>query len=411
MSKNVSQSLLYKDFHIPPSRANIKVTGPLTSAAAVNTKFFQMGLTAADLDPIDWRRKVMLSPVMNQQDCGDCWAMSSTSALADRFIIQKWIANLRLDPAVTAQCAQPSFINQGCNGGQPIVAGQFFEQYGVPAVDKNCQGWRKICPAEGNCILPTCQTLESQCQKATLYFAKQNSTENLTVNDGGDVNVAATIANIKRELLNGPVVASFFVPKDFMATAAGYKWEATNGIFINGAYNDILDSRMTDKIKGKLGVTSSAQWGDIIMENGSPAGHAVSIVGWDRGKAGSYGDVSYWIVRNSWGPNWNEGGFFRIAMNDSGLNNFLGFDIPVANLTIASTGQVKSIGGLFGGCVAFAPDLNSGAPKGDKPPPPNSGSGSSSKVNWAVILIIVACVLVVGGAGYYYYFRKRKGKK
>lgn len=406
MSKNVSQSQLYKDFNIPPSRADIKVQGPLMSSTTVNKKFFEMGLTASDLDPIDWREKVALSPVLNQQDCGDCWAMSSTAALADRFIIQKWIANLQLDPAITAQCAQPTEINQGCGGGQPMLAGKFFESSGVPAVGKDCQTFGKICPSSTGCVLPSCQDLNSQCQNATKYFATVDSTENLTVENGNTVDVAATIANIKRELMNGPVVASFFVPKDFMAPSAGYKWEATNGIFVNGAYNDALDSRMSEATKNKLGVDSPQQWADIIMEGGSPAGHAVSIVGWGRGKAGSYGDVTYWIVRNSWGTNWNEGGFFRIAMNDSGLNNFLGFDIPVSDLTIASTGQKKSIGGLFGGCVAFAPDLSTGGPKGSVFP-----RAGGSKVSWIVIAAIIVSVLILGGLYYVKNSGSRKSKR
>jgi hypothetical protein len=404
MSKNINQSQLYKELSIPPSRANIKVRGPLTSTVAVNSKFFQMGLSASDLDPIDWRNKVSLSPIMNQQDCGDCWAMSSTSALADRFIIQKWIANLVLDPAVTAQCGQEDSINQGCNGGEPFAAGKFFEQYGVPSVDKNCQGWRKICPAKGDCILPTCDFLNSQCQNATLYFAKSDSTENLTVQDGTTIDVAATIANIKRELLNGPVVAAFFVPKDFMVSGAGYKWEATNGIYINGAYNKVLHNKISNTVKGKLGVESQEQWGDIIMENGSPAGHAVSIVGWGRGNAGSYGDVSYWIVRNSWGSKWNEKGFFRIAMNDSGLNSTLGFDIPITTLTIASTGQTRSLGGLFGGCVAFAPDINTGAPKGTTYP------GTQHSKSWTIILVIVIICIILLGLVVLYISRAKKSQ-
>merc|ERR1719191_573141 len=36
-------------------------------------------------------------------------------------------------------------------------------------------------------------------------------------------------------------------------------------------------------------------------------GHAVKIVGWGKDL-----DTFYWIVQNSWGPNWGEKGFFRI---------------------------------------------------------------------------------------------------
>ena len=135
MSKNVNQTALYQNFRIPPNRANIQVKGVIPTIQAVNTKFFQMGLTAADLSPIDWRKKVQLSVVMDQEDCGDCWAMSSTSALADRFIIQKKIRALVLQPAIPAQCT-PETRNQGCNGGQTYEAGKFFETQGVPSLNE-----------------------------------------------------------------------------------------------------------------------------------------------------------------------------------------------------------------------------------------------------------------------------------
>jgi len=416
MSKNLNQSSLYKDFKIPPSRANIKVTGVLPSVAAINTKFYQMGLTAADLNPIDWRSKVSLSPVMNQEDCGDCWAMSSTSALADRFIIQKNIKNLVLEPAITAQCVQTSSqpLNGGCNGGQPMAAGQFFETNGVPAVENDCQSWGKICPAQGQCVLPSCQNLTSMCSKATFYLAKKGSTQNLSAQNDKGIDSNLTIAHIKAELLNGPVVAAFFVPNDFMAPSAGYKWEATNGIYINGAYNDVLDQRAPD-LKAKLGIANSKQWGDIIMENGQPAGHAVSVIGWGRGNARSYGDVSYWIVRNSWGADWNEGGCFRIAMSDTDVNTYLGLDVPITDLVISSTNSSHSLGGLFGGCVAFAPDLSSGEAKGHKYPKRGyhflGATGDGHKVNVGVIIIILVVVLAAGGAGYYFWKKKGKGRK
>lgn len=401
MSKNINQSNLYRDFKIPPNRANIRLSGPMDSVSGVNTKFLQMGLTAADLTPIDWRRKVNLSPIMNQQNCGDCWAMSSTSALADRFIIQNNIRNLRLEPAITAQCAQPDQIDQGCQGGDPYRAGKFFESTGVPSVDNTCKSWGKLC-MPSNCILESCQDLTYMCKDSVFYRAISNSTTNLTIKGQNSIDVETTISNIKRELLNGPVVAAFFVPKDFMASVI-YKWKATNGIFINGAYNDILDRLASDKLKNNLGITNSSHWADIILEKGNPSGHAVSIVGWDRGNAGPYGDVSYWIVRNSWGSDWNEDGYFRIAMNDSGLNENLGFDIPVANLIISSTNELRPLGEFYGGCVSFDPDLMTGAPRGTI----YSGPKSHEVKVW-VILLIVFTVLIAGGLGYYFWIRKVK---
>jgi cathepsin X len=43
--------------------------------------------------------------------------------------------------------------------------------------------------------------------------------------------------------------------------------------------------------------------------------HDVSVVGW-----GIQEGIKYWVVRNSWGANWGEGGFFRIVKGINNLN-------------------------------------------------------------------------------------------
>ncbi len=48
---------------------------------------------------------------------------------------------------------------------------------------------------------------------------------------------------------------------------------------------------------------------------GMEGGHAVTVVGYDE-------SGGYWIVKNSWGTNWGENGWFRIAYGECGIDDY-----------------------------------------------------------------------------------------
>lgn len=431
---------------VPPSLANGLITLPLTTATQVNADLQQLGLTAEDLRPIDWRKKVNLSVVKNQEICGDCWAQSSTSALADRFIIQKNISNLDLNAVITTQCATNDV---GCNGSSPQVAGEFFERAGTVIISNNCpqltdffneadkkaradleKNKNNICAGKNkdDCqkaenvyysqkltkyfadLFPKCSDIDKTCLtgKYDLYRAKHGSTRSLPVIKDGKIDNSQTIINMKKELVNGPYPVCFLVAKDFEANFPGgpFKWQKTNGIYINGAYNDVISTVLDPEHVARLGVTNPNQWGDIQMEGSSPAAHAVELVGWDIGDAGpGYGKIPYWIIKNSWGDSWNEEGYFKIAMNmePHNYNKYLGLDIPVFDVVIASTGRKIPAGGAFGGGTAFDPDLSTGAGKGHKYPGGKSKSSKSSMSSKIIYIIagIIGFLILIGVVAYF----------
>lgn len=56
------------------------------------------------------------------------------------------------------------------------------------------------------------------------------------------------------------------------------------------------------------------------MTGGQAGGHCVTIVGYND-------DPGYWICKNSWGADWGEKGFFRIAYGQCGIDSWSNFGV------------------------------------------------------------------------------------
>ena len=100
----------------------------------------------------------------------------------------------------------------------------------------------------------------------------------ISLRTGRVANVGRNETYLKQEIMaNGPVTVAFTVYSDFENYAGG----------------------IYHHVKGTMA-----------------GGHAVKFVGW-----GVENGVKYWKVANSWNPHWGEGGYFRIAPGQGGIDD------------------------------------------------------------------------------------------
>lgn len=249
--------------------------------------------------------KSCLTHQLNQhipQYCGSCWAHAALSSLADRIKIARNCEgdDINLSIQFILNCA--GNVAGSCHGGSHTGTYQYIHDKGYVPFD-TCMPY-VACSSdsdEGFCKhVDTECTAMNTCRTCSTFKEKGGSCKpldyfpNATVAEFGEIiehhDDAERVKLIKKELYaRGPVSATVNANplKDFMG---------------GKVFNDPSASRGPD--------------------------HVVSIVGWGLDDD----DTEYWLVRNSWGAYWGEGGFFRVATGE----NQLGIEEGVAWATPGS---------------------------------------------------------------------------
>ena len=207
-------------------------------------------------DSLDWRNRNgfnYVSPILNQANCGSCVAFAAVATLETQLNVSSGIPNLNMRLSPQALFA----CGRGaCDWGwYPDFAADDLMNIGVP--DEACAPYTMGATGED----VACSSI---CKDAAQRSVRIQSWNRPTywVKD---------IAKVKAALAHGPLMTTMSVYADFL-------------LYGGGVYKHVA--------------------GDSL------GGHAISIVGYDDAKGA-------WIVRNSWGEDWGERGYFMISYDDT----------------------------------------------------------------------------------------------
>lgn len=215
-------------------------------------------------------RPKLINRVYDQRSCGNCWAISSISAINDHYYL-KFNNNVTFSIDQAMNC----FKTEPCEGGNPAKFLKYLEE--KPLYDEKC----KTCPIE------RCKC--SNFGNVNSIKVKKNS-----------VILYRDVDSIKKHLYTeGPMVAGMMIYENFETGKFG-----PHGIY--------LDNVMSYNENGK------PIFGTPIHFMGL---HSVVVLGFGKTdhvetSPGKYESVNFWICRNSWGEKWGNKGFFKIAFSE-----------------------------------------------------------------------------------------------
>jgi len=209
----------------------------------------------------NWPKCDTIGTILNQAECGSCWAFACVESISDRFCINSNASiNVALSETDLVTC---DFEQGGCEGGDPFSAWCWVITNGL--VSNACSPYTiPTCPPQEQPCLnfvntPNCV---KQCVNNQTWSSSKKYLSQAYYLSSNQLDIAAEI------VAHGPVEAAFSVYEDFLH----YK----SGVYVHesGAY---------------------------------VGGHAVKIIGY-----GTENGTPYWLIANSWTTYWGNKGFFKM---------------------------------------------------------------------------------------------------
>ncbi|XP_026329700.1 digestive cysteine proteinase 1-like isoform X2 [Hyposmocoma kahamanoa] len=204
-------------------------------------------------DEYDTRSEGLVAPVQNQGDCGSCWTYGTTAA-AEGALARKEGKLIRLSNQALIDCGW-EFGNDGCDGGADTTAYKWMMKYGLPTIAD----------------YGTYEQVDDYCRISNISEDKLHPIRgfvDVTPNSVGALKVAL--------YQNGPLSVSIDATDRFLSYSSGIFYDTE------------------------------------CLSNSTSLNHEITLVGYGE----QYGET-FWIVKNSYGPNWGISGYMHILAKDN----------------------------------------------------------------------------------------------
>lgn len=271
----------YLSIALPDQVSLIDLSDPNPPTGGASEAFIDelMGQTETvqvEVDPAslptswDWRATNKVSPIRDQGSCGSCWAFGVTAVMESALRIKR---NIETD-----------------------LSEQFLVSCNVPEKNSMCGYGKYNCSYGG-------------CEDAQQYHVN-------TVGEG--------------QVVAGAVLESQFPysgTDEVCPAGLEHNHQTTSWSFVSGSYTDPTITQIKNAIYTYGPVTTRVCVGSIFgsytggvfnTDEGSCTNHLVALVGWNDSD-------QTWILRNSWGSDWGEGGYMRIKWGISGVGRYASY--------------------------------------------------------------------------------------
>jgi len=219
----------------------------------MDTKYDARLNRQAALPSIDWTAKGAVNPIKYQGSCGCCWAFSAVAALESQWFIQT--GKLQSFSEQQLIDCSVAYGNNGCNGGMPYMAYQYYNGTGNLAQNE-----------------------------ATYPFldVKGAVTENCLYNSANGI-----------ALVNG-----------YVKIQAGNESALQVAVSNIGPISVAINAALPSFHSYSSGIYDDAGC------NSTTITHGVTVVGY-----GTQNGTDYWLIRNQWNTTWGIAGYMMMARN------------------------------------------------------------------------------------------------